>query len=345
MRTRLAVATLALLTAAGAATLASAGQAVAATAPNHSWSIAPAGSAPGATSSRSDFELAARPGQILTDHFIVANRSPSPITFNLYSADGVNTRIGGAFALKLANEKQVDVGKWITLPTDKLVIPAGTEATVPYTVRIPLDATPGDHSGGIVAQDATPSIVTQGAVRVPVLEGAGVRVYVRVAGPVHPSLAVDDPQIVYSYPALAWLNSSGKGRVVFDVANTGNMRLDVAVRVKAVNVFGSTIKQYRTITVPALLPGSTTLLSEKVIPFPRAGIVRYDITLQSKTASATTSVQVLLIPWVLVVIVIVLLLLAAYLLWRRHRRKKAPPASGEAATKPPAPAPEPAAVG
>jgi hypothetical protein len=315
------------------------------TAPHAGWSIAPAGSTPGSTSSRSDFELAAKPGQILTDRFVVANRTAAPITFNLYSADAVNTKVGGAFALKLANEEQLDVGKWITLPTDKLVLPASTQAAVPYTIRIPMDASPGDHSGGVVAQDATPSIVTKGSVRVPVLEGAGVRVYVRVAGPIHPSLAVTNPQIVYSYPALAWLTGSGKGRVVFDVANTGNMRQDVAVHVKAVSLFGSTIKSYAKISVPALLPGSTTVLTEPAIPFPRAGLVRYDISLQSRTASAGASVQVLLIPWVLVIIVVLVLLLIAVLLWRRHRRKKAPPTAGETATKPPAPAPEPAVVG
>jgi hypothetical protein len=315
------------------------------TAPHAAWSIAPAASTTGATSSRSDFELAAKPGQILTDHFVVANRTAAPITFNLYSADAVNTKVGGAFALKLANEEQIDVGKWITLPTDKLVLPAATQATVPYTIRIPMDAAPGDHSGGIVAQDAMPSIVTKGAVRVPVLEGAGVRVYLRVAGPIHPSLSVTNTQIVYSYPALAWLTGSGKGRVVFDVANTGNMRLNVTVHVKAVNLFGSTIKQYATTSVPALLPGSTAALTEPAIPLPRAGLVRYDISLQSKTASADASVQALLIPWVLVIIVVVVLLLIALLVWRRHRRKKSPPTAGETATKPPAPAPEPAAVG
>lgn len=345
MRARLAAEVLALLVIGGTATLAVPSNSGAATAPSAGWSIAPAGSNPGATSSRSDFELAAKPGQILTDRFVVANRSAAPITFNLYSADAVNTKVGGAFALKLANEKQLDVGKWITLPTDKLVIGSGTEATVSYTVRIPVDATPGDHSGGIVAQDATPSIVTKGSVRVPVLEGAGVRVYVRVAGPIHPSLAVADPHIVYSYPALAWLSGSGKGKVVFAVANTGNLRQDVKVRVKAVNIFGSAIKQYATISVPALLPGSTALLSEPSIPFPRAGLVRYDISLQSKSASANTSVQVLLIPWVLVVIVILVIVAVGLLLWRRHRRRKAPPTAGERETKPPAPTPEPAVVG
>jgi hypothetical protein len=320
-------------------------QAGAATAPNSSWSIAPAGAAPGATSSRSDFEFASKPGQIFTDRFVVANRTGAPITFNLYSADALNTKVGGAFALKLANETQVDVGKWVTLPTDKLVVPAGTQATVTYTVDIPLDATPGDHAGGIVAQDATPSIVTKGAVRVPVLEGAGVRIYVRVAGPIHPSLAVENPQIVYSYPAFAWLSGSGKGRVAFDVANTGNMRLDVVARVKAVGLFGSTIKQYAKIPIPALLPGSIALVSEPMIPLPRAGLVRYEISLQSKSAAASASTQVVLIPWVLVAIVLIVILVVAVLWWRRRRRKKAPPSAGETATKPPAPAPEPAVVG
>ena len=126
------------------------------------WSIAPANATQNATTNRSHFQFIGKAGQTLTDRFEVANRSSSTITFNLYSADAYNTRFGGAFALKLSNEKQDDVGGWVTLPTDKIVLTPRTQATVPYTIHIPLNASPGDHAGGIVAQDATPTVVKRG---------------------------------------------------------------------------------------------------------------------------------------------------------------------------------------
>jgi hypothetical protein len=154
----------------------------AATVANGAWSIAPADAGPGAPSNGSAFHFTGRAGEIFTDRFVVANGSPHDITFNLYAADGYRTTVGRAFALKLANERQSGVGQWIGMPTDKLSLSAGKEATVTYTMRIPLNAKPGNYAGGIVAQDGTPTLTSHGSFRIPVLEGAGVRVYVRVDG-------------------------------------------------------------------------------------------------------------------------------------------------------------------
>jgi hypothetical protein len=308
------------------------------------WAIAPF-DAPGTATSRAVFEFAGHAGQTFTDRFTVANRSPQDINFSLYSADAYNTRVAGAFALKLANEPQTDVGKWITLPTGTLHLPAQTQATVTFTVRIPRNAYPGDHTGGIVAQDSTPTMVQQGAVQVPELRGAGVRVYIRVLGPVHPSLAVTHTQITSSYPAFAWLSGADKGRVSFDVANTGNERLDVVADVKAVDLFGSTVKSYPPVKLPAFLPGSSSFIAEPVITLPRWGLVRFEISLHARGASVTASVQQYLIPWVLVAIVLVLLLVFGFWWRRRRRRRKAGPQEGPDTLAPPKPSPQPTAVG
>jgi hypothetical protein len=180
---------------------------------------------------------------------------------------------------------------------------------------------------------------------VPVLEGAGVRVYVRVVGLLHPGLAVTHQQINSSYPPFAWLTGSDRGGVSFDVVNTGNAKLNVTADIKAVNLFGSTVKTYPAVKMPAFLPGSTSFITEPVIHLPRMGLVEFDIALRAKGVSATGSAQQLLIPWVLVVIVVVVIVMAGAWWWRRRRRKKAHPEAGKASSGPPSPAPKPTPVG
>lgn len=313
--------------------------------PSLSWAISPVGSAPGSSTPRANFQFVGRDGAGFTDHFQVVNRSDSTLTFNLYSADAYNTRVGGAFALKLANQHQDDVGSWVTLPTDKLTLPSLTKATVTYTVRIPTNAYPGDHAGGIVAQDAAPTVSKHGAIAVPVLTGIGVRIYVRVVGPLHPALAVSNAQITDSYPAFAWLTGSGRGRVSFDIANTGNTRLNVIASVKATNLFGSTVKTYRKISVPALLPGSVSFITEPGMSLPHFGAIKYQIALSANGARATGGVQAWLIPWVLLIIVLIAVNALVIVIARRRRRKKSPPSDGGSATEPRSPAPTPEVVG
>jgi hypothetical protein len=308
------------------------------------WSIAPASGAIGPHNAPAVFQFDGKDGAAFTSQFVVANRTTNAITFNLYSADAYNTRIGGAWALKPSNVRQIDVGNWITLPTDKITLPARTEANVTYTMRIPKNAYPGDHAGGIVAQDATPSMLNKGAVRIPVLEGEGVRVYVRVNGPLHPSIAVQNPVITYSYPALAWATGTGKGAVAFQVADTGNTRLDVVAHVKAENLFGSTIKTYPDIKVPALIPGYAATLTEPAIGLPHLGLVRFNISLQANGAAASGSTTAWLIPWYLALIV-ALVILAVGVWWLRRRRRKVPPPPDDRTSTPKKPSPTPAAVG
>jgi hypothetical protein len=121
--------------------------------------------------------------------------------------------------------------------------------------------------------------------------------------------------------------------------------LNVVAEVKATNLFGSTVKTFRHISVPALLPGSVSSITEPVTRLPHLGTVNYQIALRATGASATANVQAWLIPWVLVVIVLLVVLLVVALLWRRHRRGKVPPTAGESTTAPRSPAPTPARVG
>ncbi|TGJ94378.1 hypothetical protein DLJ96_19990, partial [Actinotalea fermentans ATCC 43279 = JCM 9966 = DSM 3133] len=81
---------------------------------------------------------------------------------DVYASDGVVTA-DGQFDLLPAGATPVDGGAWITLgegdtagPTQRVEVAAESSVTVPFTVAVPADATPGDHPAGVVAALARP---------------------------------------------------------------------------------------------------------------------------------------------------------------------------------------------
>ena len=297
------------------------------------WSIAPAAN-PGA---RPVFQFVADPGQTMTDQVTVANRTDQPITFFVYAADAYNTPAGGAFATKLPSQPQTEVGTWVQLPVQLLTVPGGQQATFPFTFQVPANATPGDHAGAIIAQNTAPSQVQQGPVVVPVIRGVGTRIYARVRGPVHPGLSVTDAGAKSSIGALSFINDDARGSAHFQVRNTGNLSLNAVARVKAVDTFGHTIKQFAPTRMAPLLPGAKVTVNERTIGLPRAGLVTYKMSVTAEGAKASAEARQFIIPWLLLAIIAALIV--AFVLWRWQRRRRR--RRGAQAPTPPEPEPEP----
>jgi hypothetical protein len=301
--------------------------------PNAPWSIAPAAN-PGA---RPAFQFVVDPGQTVTDQVTVANRTAQDMTFFVYPADAYNTPNGGAFATKLPNQKQIDVGAWAQLPVQLLTVPAGQQATFPFTLQVPPNATPGDHAGVLVAQNTQPGQVQRGPVVVPVIQGVGTRIYTRVTGPTHSGLNVTNAGTKSSIGALSFIKDDARGSAHFQVRNTGNVSLNAIARVKAVDTFGHTIKQFAPTRVAPLLPGAKVAINEPTIGLPRAGLVTYKMTVTAEGAKASGETRQFIIPWLLLAIIAALIV--AFVLWRWRRRRR-----GQRGPQPatqPAPEPEP----
>ena len=88
---------------------------------------------------------------------------------------------------------QQDIGAWIHLPYSTLSVPPHGATEVPFTIDPPQQAAPGDHVGGIVAENIQGTTSKSGSVPVTVIQAVGVRVYGRVVGPLHPGLTL--PQL------------------------------------------------------------------------------------------------------------------------------------------------------
>jgi hypothetical protein len=287
---------------------------------NGSWSVYPTTSA--GQQPRPYFQPLMAPGSRYPDSVTVVNQTPSPITFNLYAADAFNAP-GGAFALKRPTDRQYGVGSWVHLSTSHVTVPGRSEALVPFTIDPPPDATPGYHVGGIVAEQTQGTVSKHGAVRFNVLEAVGTRVYARIIGPLHPSLAITGVSVLTQGSGGGELGGSVKAEVRYTVTNTGNEPLTPTATVSLSPLLGSGPHPV-TKKLPQVLPANIVTLTVPfgaVVPF---GSLGANVRVSAPGAAATGDGSTVVVPWGLVAIVV--LLAAGLVAWRRRRRRPARPA-------------------
>lgn len=197
------------------------------------------------------FAYSATPGAAVADNVAVLNYSDKPVTFKLYASDAFNTSSGG-FDLLAGDKQAKDVGSWIKLARNQVTVPSRGTAIVPFSLAVPGIVTPGDHVGGIVASVPTEVKDPSGNV-IKVDQRVGLRVYLRVAGELHPELKLEDVSLQYR----GTLNPFGRGglTIKYTVRNVGNVRLAAKQAVRLGNLFGTSLRD-STVALPELLPGN-----------------------------------------------------------------------------------------
>lgn len=308
------------------------------------WSFVPLSASPDRLT-RSSIHLIAKPGQAVSDVAVLTNYSTQALDFDIYPSDAYNTKKLGAFTLNTPNIKEVAVGTWISLPVNIYNLPPRTATEFKFTVKVPVNASPGDHVGGIVALNTVQPVKQEPGTSIAVQRGEGIAVYVRVPGPLHAGVAAANIGATMSTPAIGF--GSGWARVHYQVDNTGNVVLNGHANLEAVNVFGSVIKRFPPVTIDALIPGqSMALVEPRWTGLPFAGPVHLKVIMTTTSVNGTGEAVVWVFPWLLfLLIVLVIVALVALWIWRR-RKRRAESMPAEASGGPDAPAPkEPAAVG
>ena len=286
---------------------------------NGLWSVFPT-TPPGHTP-REFFHPQLMPGVTSADSVTVANYTAAPITFHLYGADAVNAR-GGGLSVRRRTDTQSDIGKWIKLPYPELTVAARSTSVVPFTILPPPEASPGDHVGGIVAEETQGTTSRSGSVPITVLQAVGVRVYGRVVGPLHPRLAVEHLSLSLGSSGATQFDGSVDAHLRFTVANPGNTVLSPVATVELTTPFGAAAR--RTLTVGQILPGSSLPYA---LDFPGVSAdshLRATVAVTAPRATATATATAWAVPWALLAVVLIVVVLAIALLVRRRRRGTAP---------------------
>jgi hypothetical protein len=215
------------------------------------WSLVPA-TPERQPDDRQSFRLALDPGATATEYAILTNYSSDEVTFDLTASDGVIAE-DGSFDILRDDEEPADSGAWISLE-DQVTVPAEGDALVPFTVTVPADATPGDHPAGITAGVSAQSQSENGTA-VGLQARVGLRVHLRVTGEIQAALAIAPVSVGYAYSWNPF--APGHVEVVYDVANTGNVRLESSDTVSAAGPFGLAPGEARDGEPRELLPGTS----------------------------------------------------------------------------------------
>jgi hypothetical protein len=176
------------------------------------FSIQPASSTGTDPSKGAYFTYTLAPGASASDAAIVTNSGPSPVTLKLYAADGV-TAIGGGTAFGADGERRSGVFPWLSTDSRTISAAPGERVRVPFAVRVPADAAPGDHVAGWVVE-GPPRAGSAVGVQTSITERAGVAVVVRVPGQATEELAVAD---------ICMNRETGSNYLQVSVGNAGNL--------------------------------------------------------------------------------------------------------------------------
>lgn len=227
------------------------------------WAVRPAG--PKGPSGRDYFVYSVAPGQTVRDKVSISNLSDRTRTFRVYATDAFNTA-DGSFGLLTADRTPTGVGTWVTIERGSYTVKAGRTVQVPFTLKVPHDATPGDHGGGIVASVTQQQTTARGQ-RVNVDRRVAARVYLRAAGTLAPALQVTALRTGYDAPLVG----NGRMDVTYTVRNTGNLRMTALARIGAQGPFGLPLGEQVSRSIPELLPGSSYTFTERIGGVPPAG--------------------------------------------------------------------------
>lgn len=300
--------------------------------PGTTWTVEPA-TADG-PDGRVSHRIDAEPGQTVADHVAVTNYSPHPATFELYASDGLVTA-DGQFDLLPSGTTPVDSGAWVSVgeggvpatggstPMRVEVAPEAT-VTVPFTLTVPADATPGDHPAGIVAA----LVPAAGEQQVSFDARVGVRLHLRVAGDVLPTLAVTDVQAGYS---PSWNPfAPGSVEVEYTVTNEGNVRLGAGITADAAGPFGWGSTSGEGVAQRELLPRqsvTSTVVLDGAWPLGRVSgdvtvvpVVVGDDVVEVEVPTVAAGWSAWALPWAQ--LALLALAVAAVLLVRRTRRRR-----------------------
>lgn len=288
-----------------------------------SWGVAPIRE-PGGGAPRPNFVLAAEPGDTVDDAMTVSNLGDAALVLDVYASDAFNTSDGDTDLLP-RGEEPVDLGAWLRPELDSVELAPGASIEVPFRIDVPDDAAPGDHVAGLVT-----SLVLDGGVdgEVAVERRLGVRVYLRVGGPLRPEITFRSLDVAYrsSWNPFA----PGSMAVRYEVENTGNVRLRARRRAEAAGVLGATATA-EGVDMPELLPGNTYELTQELVGVWPALGTEVQVTLEPydpiapsadrapASAVARTTTTLWPVATVVALVVLVALLGAVGALARRRR--------------------------
>jgi hypothetical protein len=225
-----------------------------------SWALTPA-SDNANSGTRPFLTYAVTPGDTVKDEVTVYNFGNVPLTLNIYGVDAFNN-VDGKFDIRPAADEPADAGAWVQLDQNLVTVLPREQITIPVSITIPADATPGDHVGAVVAGVSVQSQNAEGQV-INLERRTGTRLYIRVAGDVTRSVVVGTVTAEYRHRLLEPF-VGGEAHVTYRLENRGNVRVGGKVTVEVSAPFGLAKRTVVFDKIDEILPGQKFELSTDV---------------------------------------------------------------------------------
>ena len=297
------------------------------------WSVQPAtGKGPDPTRNTFSYGVV-QAGSTIQDHVEIVNRSSQSAAFSVYATDASGTTAQGALLLLGSSQKSTDIGAWASFPGGakqlSTIIPAKKAIIEAFTLNVPRQATPGDHTGAMVAAVGVTSKNAKGEM---VVENYRIAVplELRVPGALHAGVQVQSISTGFSDPLNPF--GTGSATVSYTIANTGNVRQSATPAVKITGPFGQAATVHPP-KLPMILPGDSVRVTANVSGlFPdgpmtahvnaEAGWPKGTIPLANAAPAASGSASLFAFPWSLLGLILLLVAIGVGIwFYLRHRRR------------------------
>lgn len=187
-----------------------------------------------------------KPRETAKDGILINNPTSEQRIVNLGVVDSIAAS-DGSFSCKQNTEKRTGTGNWIALDKKQVTLEPKKTEIVDFTITVPKDASPGEHSGCITFQDTKSYAKSSGSGIQLGFRGA-VRLAVTVPGAIKKELTI--------LRVETKRNPDGSYLVSPVAKNSGNVSLDVQARAQLTSKFGQKSRLLDNAKYP-IMPGST----------------------------------------------------------------------------------------
>ena len=263
------------------------------------WGISPANE--NGPDSRVALQYVLSPGQIQSDYVVVTNYSEKPISLKLYPGDAL-LKTGNGFDIQSEDETSSHIGIWVKTGVSELQLQARESKVVPVLITVPEEASPGDYIGGLLASYLKENDTEAGQLSTE--HRVGVRVELRVSGPIDPQIVISNPKIEPGQSLNPFTQKPGQ--ISFEVENTGNVRLEVSPKITIKGPLGWGEQVLEIPNFEDVLPKDSVTVKQEIKSWP-FGLMELTIEADAPSSngqsliemgiSAEESVRFWLFPW------------------------------------------------
>lgn len=290
--------------------------------PSTVWSLTPSAEED-SDDQRVSFRHTVAPGESVEDSIELTNFSAQEATFTLQAADGVVSE-SGTFDILQPGEENEAAGQWIELEQTEVTVAADESVTVPFTLTVPENATPGDHPAGIAA-----SVSAGAEENMSMVSRVGTRIHLRVDGEIMPTLSVEGLSADYQQNWNPF--APGTATVTWTVRNDGNVRLGAEQALQSSGLFGLAAADADVEPIREVLPGGQTQVQVEHQVWPLFALnsavdlnpqIVSDDEVNTELTPAEGEATSAAIPIPQLIVLLILIVLIWWLVTRKKRNRK-----------------------